>query len=171
VESRAHALELSPGHGALALFLEIHVDEHSGEDGALAPTIQTIPLVQSLARTPRLEELPGTTVAVPDDRAWDAWYGNDAAPLVDNRLELLAWRPGGMRLRWEAAWERPRRRKAKLVFEGTAAFAGVTLYVQDDRDLDGFVESVWGRGSLAQFEVLRVPGKTTLWPRFLKKPR
>lgn len=129
--------------------LEVSVDEHSGEDGAPAPTADSIPVWAANGnRHPSLAEL-GALEVPEGDEDWDAWYGNDAPPLRANRLRFLGWQDGRLRLRWEAAYdeydpERREEREGRLVYEGDAEFGGIRLQVKAPEDADRFLAEVWG---------------------------
>lgn len=87
--------------------LEIIVDEHSGEDGELAPWIGNFPIDKVVAHTS-----PNNWGGVHLDgeicKDMEAYYGNDAAELIDNEVNIesvdkcilqikwtsMVWRPG-----------------------------------------------------------------------------
>src|SRR5262249_27349663 len=78
----------SPSRATLLCGLYVTVDDHSGEDGAAAPCIQSIPITRREGRYPLLHEITGSVVDDPDDSAWDAWFGNDAPSLEGNWLQF-----------------------------------------------------------------------------------
>jgi hypothetical protein len=132
--------------------LLIRVDQHSGEDGAPEPMIQNLPVCEAFGRWPRLDQLPGLVVDVDDDELWDAWYGNDAPPLVDNRLEFGRWSGQAIDVRWSARCGR-----ARLNFEGPVRFGAIRLSVFVDESIEALVTAIWGADALAHFEITRAP--------------
>lgn len=167
------------------LGLDVRVDEHSGEDGAPAPAIQSIPVRQALGRWPYFDELPGLVIAVKGDAAWDAWLGNDAPPLRANRLSFGRWSGHSIEVTWSASWGGRLSRSRTLVFEGTVVFAGIKLYLYEDESIEALITGMWGLDAPARFDIKRLPpipqrgeplpelrGRPEvvgydLWPRFL----
>jgi hypothetical protein len=168
------------------LGLDVRVDEHSGEDGAPAPVIQSIPVRQALGRWPYLDELSGLAITLDDDAAWDAWVGNDASALCANRLEFGRWSGRSIKVSWSATVDdgdvyglfpvRPR----KLKFEGPVSFARIELYLYEDESIEKLVTRMWGADAPTRFNITRVPREPwqkkrgrpdvvgyDLWPRFL----
>lgn len=107
----------------LALQLELVVDEHSGEDGALAPSLEA-----TLGPLPFALPLGGAwSIVSPAAAAIEAWYGNDAPELftTDLRWRLLGDRA---RLKWRATYEDwETGEPAALEFEGELDFGGLWL--------------------------------------------
>ncbi len=168
----------------VAFGLALNVDEDSGEDGAPAPMIQNIPVLEAFGRWPRLDELPGTVVSVENDVLWDAWYGNDAPPLTANRLEFGNWSGNAIHVRWSARWDRGRDEPGILTFDGAAALSGIRLNIFEDEPIEALLTEIWGVDALRHFEVTRTPpmprpanlrrprgmpetASYDLWPRFL----
>ncbi len=119
---------------SLVLALEVRVDDGSGGGGgALAPDLY----FHLPSNAPAL--LKGFTFQEGEHTA-EAWIGNDAPALQDNRLELLSeLKSGPVGVRWTGTTERG----AKLVFEGEAEFMGLSLKVKRVTDVDGFMSRVW----------------------------
>jgi len=171
-----------PSRATLLWGLYVTVDEHSGEDGAAAPCIQTIPIRRREGRYPLLHELTGSVIDDPDDLAWDAWFGNDAPSLDGNWLQFGEWVDGALEVRWRANWSvSPRATTHTVEFRGFVTFGGVELLVTDEAHLRPIVEALWGEGFLDTFEVARAPWtektehieryrKLTLWPRAIARP-
>jgi hypothetical protein len=169
----------------LGFCLELQVDEHSGEDDAPAPMIQSIPVWEAFGRWPRLDELPGLVVAVEDDALWDAWYGNDAPPLEANRLEFGSWSGTAIDVRWSARWNRGRGEPGVLAFAGAVTLARINLHLFEDEPIAALLTRIWGADALTHFEVTQLPRTPVrgtpvvrprgmpetvsydVWPRFL----
>jgi hypothetical protein len=165
--------------------LYVRVDEHSGEDGAPAPAIQSIPVRQALGRWPYLEELPGLVIAVKDDAAWDAWVGNDAPDLRANRLAFGEWSGRSIEVTWSASWGGLMGRRRELAFRGPVVFTGIKLYIYEDESIETLITRVWGVEAPVRFDIKRLPPVThrgeplpelrdmpevvgyDLWPRLL----
>lgn len=131
-------------------WLEVIVDEESGEDGAAMPAAQRIPVFQAAGgRHPRLlDELPGLTVS--GGEGWEAWFGNDTDELRDNELTFHRWRDDRLELTWTARYH-----GAEMELEGGVRFDGVRVYVLDEAHADGFLRAALGDAYAAQLE--RVP--------------
>ncbi|MBK6685435.1 MAG: hypothetical protein IPG45_13265 [Deltaproteobacteria bacterium] len=115
----------------LALHLELVVDEHSGEDGALAPSFYAPlgPLPWSLPVGPQ-----GSTV-VPGHGATESWYGNDAPELFTTHFNFRL-RGDRAEVDWRATyddWET--RREEVLQFRGWVDFHGLQLESPGDLEV------------------------------------
>lgn len=172
----------SGSDAGVVFMLELQVDGDAGEDGAPAPTIQSIPVREAFGRWPRLDELPGLVVDVPDDALWDAWYGNDAPPLEGNRLAFGSWAGSSIEVHWMASWDLGRNNRG----DGPVELAGIRLHIFEDEPIEGLIAAIWGDGAPARFEVARLSQLAArgagpswrpadmpetvsyeLWPRFL----
>lgn len=118
---------------SLVLALEICVDDSSGQDGALAPDLY----FHLPADTP--VDLEGHVLDEQEHKV-EAWWGNDAPALINNRLQLLSpLKTGTVHVRWTAATERG----STLTFDGPVELTGLSLKVKQVTDIDGFLRQVW----------------------------
>jgi len=136
--------------------LEIDVNEDSEEDGACAPVAQCIPVWRAAGkRHPSLAGLE--QLDVDDANDWDAWFGNDAPALQNNRLHFHDW-SGATRLQltWHAELVKSvhggELEPNAIDFDGEVDFAGIRICVENLEDADHTVKAVWGE---AQFAALR----------------
>jgi hypothetical protein len=134
-----------PEHLAVDASLAVRVDERSGEDGALAPEAQSIPIVRAAGgRPPAPDALPGLVVDDQDD--WDAWFGNDAPTLDGNRLVFGPWvARDAIEVDWTATYGSARR---PLRVSGPVRFAGLSLMVKAPEDEAAFLEQTFGAAAL-----------------------
>ncbi len=135
-------------HADVTYWLEIQVDERSGEDGEAQPVIQDLPVLRAAGgRHPSLEALGALTVREAEDGAdgdeWEAWFGNDAPELHENVLRFLGWEGGALRLCWQAHYDDREGRKP-FEFEGLVDFAGIRLALPPESDPDRFLAEAWG---------------------------
>ncbi|WP_163992833.1 SMI1/KNR4 family protein [Pyxidicoccus caerfyrddinensis] len=138
----AREYRYQPDRATVMYSLEIHARESSGEDGVPEPHAQTIPVAAATGgRHPTLAEW-GTLVVGPEGD-WDAWYGNDAPSLQDNRLTVLALSGAELQVRWEASYSQYGRDFAFL-FEGPVRLEGIRFDVKDVADIDGVLASAFG---------------------------
>lgn len=130
-------------HATAEYWLSVKVDERSGQDGAPWPEADVIPVARAAKRHPFVSELAGLTVD--DDDDWEAWFGNDAPELEDNRLTFGAWNPTRktIGLEWRATYE-TRAGTKPFRFVGAATFKGITLSVRAAEDADAIVRRVFG---------------------------
>lgn len=127
---------------SLVVALEIRVDERSGQDGALAPDLYFHLPKDAPA------ELSGFALDEKEHEV-EAWFGNDAPPLQNNRLEFLSSLGAGeVKVRWTTGGE-----GAALSFEGPVDFAGISLKVRKVTDVDGFLRKVWPALDLTKLEL------------------
>lgn len=120
-------------NSTLVVALEVRVDEHSGEDGALSPDLY----FHMPASAPA--SLKGFALDEKQHEA-EAWWGNDAPALEDNRLEIQSeLATGPVQVRWTARTEDGK----TLEFEGPAEFMGISVKVKKVTDVDGFLKKVW----------------------------
>lgn len=136
--------------------LEVHVDEHSGEDGAPAPSVDDIPVPRAFGgRHPSLKELARLTVRERDDGddcdAWGAWFGNDAPGLCGNVVSFEGWEGPALRIRWRAHYDE-RDGQKPFEFEGLAEFTGIYVNVRRGEDPDRYVKAGWGGEPVAALE-------------------
>ena len=118
---------------ALTLALEVVVDENSGQDGALAPSAYVAVPSHSSAK------LSGTVFQESSHR-FEAWWGNDAPKLGDNRLELKSELVSGpVDLIWTATSEKG----TTLSLQGPVEFTGLSLKVKRVSDAEGYLRRVW----------------------------
>jgi hypothetical protein len=112
--------------------LMITVDERSGEDGAPAPdfSFSAWPMFQH----PPLDDLTGLVLNEQSSGDFEAWFGNDAPSLDNNRVEVLGTESDGrLRVRWEAEYhdrlegDPPRWGILPFLFEGLVDFSGVRV--------------------------------------------
>lgn len=129
---------------ALTLALEVVVDENPGQDGALAPSVYVALPSNSPA------QLSGTVFQESSHR-FEAWWGNDAPKLVDNRLELKSELVSGpVELTWTATSDKG----TTLSLEGSVEFAGLSLKVKRVSDAEGYLKKVWPALSLSRLELV-----------------
>ncbi len=124
-------------------WVEIVVDEDSGCDGAAAPDAHDIQVPRGDGHYPLPPDLPGLVVDDQDDD-WDAWYGNDAPELMDNRMAFLGWQNGCLTVEWRADYGAP------LHFKGPLRFEAIHMEVKAEDDADRFFVQVFGEGALAR---------------------
>lgn len=122
--------------------LEIIMDEHSGEDMTLAPVANNIPIYHYFNRRhPKLEELIGKTIDTLDNVwDWDAWFGNDAPPLTNNKMTFLKWDNNQFYLSWDARFGG---KSETIKFEGAAEFEGIKINVKKSGDEDIFIQELF----------------------------
>ena len=138
-----------PGHLEARYSLSIRVTEESGEDGAPAPEAQVIPVFRA-ARGRHLlpRDLDGLTVE--DEGDWEAWFGNDAPPLENNRLVFGRWSAEQrLGISWSATYS-DRRGTKDFLFEGEATFDGISVRVKREADADEFMTQVFGQDCLGR---------------------
>lgn len=118
---------------SLTLALEVVVDENSGQDGALAPSAY----VSFPSDTPA--NLQG--FAFEESRhKFEAWWGNDAPKLGENRLELKSELTSGpVEVRWTATSDKG----TSLAFEGPVEFVGLSLKVKRVNDAESYLRKAW----------------------------
>jgi hypothetical protein len=135
-------------HAEASYWLSVKVDERSGEDGALAPAVEEIPVRRAAGgRHPSLQELASLTVQELEDGSdceeWDAWFGNDAPGLCGNVVRFQGWDGHALRLRWESHYQDGRKKKPLLV-EGPVEFTGINVTVEEGQDPDEYLRRAWG---------------------------
>ncbi|PSL81301.1 hypothetical protein C7T35_27540 [Variovorax sp. WS11] len=141
---------------AVSYSLMVVIDDESGEDGAPCPFCESVPVwLAAGGRHPRLSELAGLSIV--GIEGWDAWLGNDAPPLVNNRLLLQGWQaPGLLRMTWNAEYEHREMhgvpRVGYMEYSGTVEFEGIRLNVDSPSDADHVIASFWGEQQLQQLE-------------------
>lgn len=146
---------------SLQASLEVVVDEDSGEDGAPAPDAHW-----------RLEPIPEDVFhSCWDDDApdFEAWFGNDAPELENNRLELLGRQGQQVLVRWRADCE-----DEEMRFEGPVEFAGLNLRVLQPEDAGRFLRQLWPSRDWTQVLVEEgesidfgaIPGQDRRWLSF-----
>lgn len=140
----AREYRYQPDRATVMYSLEIHAEEGSGEDGVPEPYASTLPVAAANGgRHPSLAEW--STLVVGPEGDWDAWCGNDAPGLQDNRLTVLERSGADLRLRWEASYSQYGRDFAFL-FEGPVRFEGIRFDVKDPADIDRVLASAFGGG-------------------------
>lgn len=140
----ARAYRYQPDRATVMYSLEIQAEDSSGEDGVPEPYANTLPVAEANGgRHPSLAEW--STLVVGPEGDWDAWYGNDAPSLQDNRLTVLERTGADLRLRWEAKYSQYGRDFAFL-FEGPVRFEGIRFDVKDPADLDRVLAAAFGGG-------------------------
>jgi hypothetical protein len=142
-------------HGQASYWLNVKVDERSGEDGAAAPDVEDIPVARAAGgKHPSLEALGALTVReLPDGsdcEDWEAWFGNDAPGLCGNVIQFLGWSGPHLRLRWEAHQDGPKGKP--FLFEGPSVFAGIYVKVPAHHDPDDYLNRIWGGQPAATLE-------------------
>lgn len=114
---------------SLYLGVDIRVDENSGEDGALAPSIDFSGLTDLPAwHDLRDFELNESSAEV------EAWYGNDAPELTENVFRFLG--DGGFE--WRAKFE-----GRDFCCQGRLEKPSLTVMVKKTEDLDGLLRRAW----------------------------
>ncbi|MCP3140859.1 SMI1/KNR4 family protein [Pyxidicoccus xibeiensis] len=140
LEARKYGYE--PDRATVRYSLEVHAAESSGEDGAPEPYASTLPVAEANGgRHPSLVEW--STLVLGPEGDWDAWYGNDAPSLQDNRLTVLERSGADLKVRWEASYSQYGRDFAFL-FEGPVHFEGIRFDVKDPADVDRVLASAFG---------------------------
>lgn len=141
------SLQDRDGATQLALQLELVVDEHSGEDGALAPSFYA-----PLRPLPWSLPLGGAwATVVPGEAGVEAWYGNDAPEL---RLRHFAFRLVGdhAELVWRATYyDGETEREELLHFWGPVDFGG--LSIEGPGDLESVLAVAFDPASRASWSV------------------
>ncbi|WNG40514.1 SMI1/KNR4 family protein [Archangium violaceum] len=138
----AREYRYQPDRPTVMYSLEIHVGESSNEDSQPAPYASNIPVAAATGgRHPTLAEW--STLVVGSEGDWDAWYGNDAPSLHDNRLTGLERSGADLKLRWEASYSQYGRDFA-FVFEGPVRHEGIRFDVKDPADIDRVLTSAFG---------------------------
>ncbi|MET0556354.1 MAG: hypothetical protein ABW221_25160 [Vicinamibacteria bacterium] len=137
-----------PARAETCYGIDIEVDERSGEDGAPAPQVGSIPVARANGgRHPSLEQLATLAVRELDDGydcdEWDAWFGNDAPGLCGNRITFQGWEGNALRVRWEAHYD-DRGRERPFLYEGLVEFTGIVLAVKQPEEADVFLARAWG---------------------------
>lgn len=117
----------------MLLALELWLDNGSGEDGALAPNLYFHLPSQIPA------DLNGLVLEEKEHQV-EAWWGNDAPALGNNRLEL---KTGVKQNRAKLLWTATTSSGQDLVFEGEVDFMGLSLKVKKSTDVEGFLRQVW----------------------------
>jgi len=116
---------------SLMAMLEVMVDEDSGEDGAPAPDAHwhIKPVPDDLFHSTWTDQAP----------EFEAWFGNDAPELENNRIELKGRQGDGrVLLRWTSECE-----GESVVVEGPFEFDGLKVTLLDPDDLKPFLKKVW----------------------------
>jgi hypothetical protein len=131
--------EYGPEHVSGFWFLDIDVDESSGEDGAPAPSLY-IPLKAGAGLPAHLEDLVGRRIEDRDTPGLEAWYGNDSPPIDENVFTFREWLAADLiSVEWTGTyddwWGEPRQRAA-FAFQGTARFRGVIMDVKNEADAE-----------------------------------
>lgn len=141
---------------AVSYSLMVVIDDESGEEGAPCPFCESVPVwLAAGGRHPRLSEL--ADLSIDGGEGWDAWLGNDAPPLTNNRLRLQGWQaPGLMRMTWNADYVLREmhgvRREGAMAYSGTVEFEGIRLSVDSPSDADHVIASIWGEQQLQQLK-------------------
>ena len=143
-------------HAEVRYWLEVVVDERSGEDGAAAPSINAIPAARANGGTPpSLAALATLVVEERDDgedcEAWDAWFGNDAPGLCRNVVRFQGWDGFRLKLRWDSEYVDYDAAKPLRV-EGAFEFVGIHLRVPADVNPDEWLERVWSGQTVDAFD-------------------
>lgn len=81
------------------LEFEVRVDEHSGEDSALAPRFAMV------AEALDLPAIGQTQVLDLRDAEVEGWFGNDAPELVEHRLSLRRLSETALEVDWSASYD------------------------------------------------------------------
>jgi hypothetical protein len=145
-DPEAGVYRYAPDRATARYALELDADARSGERGLPAPSAADIPvLAANGGRHPTLAEWPTLVIAAEGD--WDAWCGNDAPSLFDNRLTGLGRTGAELKLRWEASYSQYGRDFA-FVFEGPVRHAGIRFDVRDPADIDRVLASAFGGNHL-----------------------
>ncbi|MBX7187112.1 MAG: hypothetical protein K1Y01_18370 [Vicinamibacteria bacterium] len=147
-DARSKSSRYEPRPADVTYGLEVEVDDRSGEDGAPAPQIQSLPVLRAAGgRHPSLARLGELVVQELDDGydcdEWDAWFGNDAPGLCGNRVVFQGWEGNALRVRWEARYDQGGRSRPFL-FEGLVDFTGIYVRVKEAEDADIFLKGAWG---------------------------
>ena len=129
---------------SLTLALEVVVDENSGQDGALAPSAY----IRIPSDSPA--SLKGTVFSEPPHKI-EAWWGNDAPKLGENRLELRSeLATGPVDLAWSAVSEKG----TTLTLEGSVEFVGLSLKVKRVSEAESYLRKVWSNLDPARLELV-----------------
>jgi hypothetical protein len=149
--------------------LEIVVDNDSGEDGALAPTVS----VRTLSEEDFRLKLPlgGELVLEPDEGHWEAVLGNDSWGLERNRMTIRDFDGHTATITWSAVYGH--QEEHAFLFEGVAAFKGILVWADANDDLDRAIGDLWGSDVLSRLTRTDVkvdnevsPPRWSAWYRF-----
>lgn len=141
-------------HLSVRYWLDIVVNARSGEDGVPTPNAQVIPVFHAAKhRHPSLKQL--ARMRVGPEGGWEAWYGNDAPPLEDNRLVFQGFEGTKLRLRWTARYL-DGARDLPFVFEGLVHFTGIALGVKDEAEVPSYLERAFANAHRLEDLVIRV---------------
>jgi len=120
--------------------IEIIVNDSSGEDGAVAPSLTRI--ILDGRTVPPIQEWPSISFGDSDGRWSDAWYGNDAPRIQQNHVAFGDWlASNSIFLKWTAIcddWDTDTF-DAPFLFEGPVIFKGIKMQVKEDKDAIDFL--------------------------------
>lgn len=150
-----HAWLYGPEHAHALWDLSIKVDEHSGEDTEPAPDL-SLPL-DGLAFPPDLADITGLQLAESDQMEAEAFYGNDAPALTQNRLEIGDWLDEQhLMVSWSAEynWGRNPSEVIPFLYEGPVKFTGICMTVKRDEDAPVLLSHVLPRLTLSGLDMI-----------------
>lgn len=110
--------------------IEVMVDEESGEDGAAAPDAHWVmkPVPTDLFHSEWDDSAP----------EFEAWFGNDAPELDENKIRLLGRDPNGqVQVDWTASCG-----GLPMKCSGPVEFSGLAMRVRQPEDAAGFLKKV-----------------------------
>lgn len=122
--------------------LELLVDEHSGEDAMLSPSLSMH--IDGAVLPTRLEETTGMELIEEEGCRTEAWYGNDAPQLKRNRLRFGKWERNRVWVSWTAEYDWGLRYPELIpfAFEGPVAFGGINMMVKEEQDASSLLSHV-----------------------------
>ena len=164
LEASAYRYQPDRPEVTYSLELEAALSEGDpGDDGVPAPVAQDIPVARANGgRHPTLAEW--STLVVGPECGWDAWYGNDAPALENNRLTVLGRSGENLTLRWEASYSEYGHDYAFL-FEGPVRFAGIHFDVETPSDIERVLASAFGSGHRPEEWTREVGPPRDIWEK------
>ena len=126
-----------------------------GEDGAPAPCCESVPVFPMMGnRHPHPDELVGQTFDLSDDEwDWDAWFGNDAPPLEENRVTIHERTPDGFRISWTADGGSP---EYGIRYEGDVVFEVMHWSADPEATAIATVATCWNAAALTGMRLTKI---------------
>ncbi|ESQ91988.1 hypothetical protein ABAC460_03570 [Asticcacaulis sp. AC460] len=150
-----HAWLYGPDYTHAWWDLSISVDEHSGEDAEPAPDL-SLPL-DGLAFPADLADITGLRLTESDQVETEAFYGNDAPALTQNRLKIGDWLDEQhLMVHWSAEynWGGNRPEVIPFLYEGPVRFTGIQMTVKKDEDAPVLLSHALPRLALSGLDMI-----------------